>query len=68
MNDIEKSILNQMWIYTASLKTLLWLRLEYKYSAQFDMTLDNLQSAAVMLAVESRRQLNEVKCQQMLRR
>lgn len=63
MNEIEKSILNQMWIYTAALKTLYWLKVQDKYSRQVDMTIDNLQTSAPMLSVEARRQLNEVKCQ-----
>lgn len=63
MSEIEKSILNQMWIYTAALKTLYWLKVQDKYSKQVDMTIDNLQTSALMLSVEARRQLNEVKCQ-----
>lgn len=63
MSEIEKSILNQMWIYTAALKTLYWLKAQDKYSRQVDMTIDNLQTSALMLSVEARRQLNEVKCQ-----
>lgn len=63
MGEIEKSILNQMWIYTASLKTLLWLKAQDKYSAQFDMTIDNLRTTSIMLLVEARRQTHNVKCQ-----
>ncbi|MCM1141060.1 MAG: hypothetical protein NC453_21030 [Muribaculum sp.] len=63
MSKIEKSILNQMWIYTAALKTLYWLKVQDKYSAQVDMTIDNLQASALMLRVEARRQLRETKCQ-----
>lgn len=63
MSEIEKSILNQMWIYTAALKTLYWLKVQDKYSKQVDTTIDNLYTSSLMLLVESRRQLNEVKCQ-----
>lgn len=31
MNDIEKYILNQMWIYTTALKTLYWLGVYNKF-------------------------------------
>lgn len=62
MNDsIEKSILNQMWIYTAALKTILFLKLTDKYAAQFDQTIDNLQTSAHMLLMETRRQEKELK-------
>lgn len=60
MNDIEKYILNQMWIYTTALKTLYWLGVHNKYSKQVDETIDNLQASADMLLIESRRQLREV--------
>jgi hypothetical protein len=60
MNDIEKYILNQMWIYTTALKTLYWLGVYNKYSKQVDETIDNLQASADMLLIESRRQLREV--------
>lgn len=63
MNEIEKSIPNQMWIYTAALKTLYWLKVQDKYSKQVDTTIDNLYTSSLMLLVEARRQLNEVKCQ-----
>ena len=60
MNQIEKSILNQMWIYCAALKTLMFVKLHTKYSAQFDLTIDNLYIASQMLLMESRRELKEV--------
>lgn len=60
MNQIEKSILNQMWIYCAALKTLMFVKLHNKYSAQFDLTIDNLYIASQMLLMESRRELKEV--------
>lgn len=61
MNEIEKSILNQMWIYSAALRTLLFLKLQDKYAAQFDLTLENLRTTAYMLAAECRRQAEELK-------
>lgn len=60
MNEIEKYILNQIWIYTTALKTLYWLGVQNKYSEQVDETIDNLQASADMLLIESRRQLREV--------
>lgn len=50
-----------MWIYTAALKTILFLKLTDKYAAQFDQTIDNLQTSAHMLLMETRRQEKELK-------
>lgn len=60
MNQVEKSLLNQIWIYCAALRTLLFLKLHKKYSAQFDLTIDNLQTASKMLLIETKRELKEV--------
>lgn len=61
MNEIEKSILNQMRIYCAAIRTLILLKLTNKYSAQVDMTIDNLHIASLMLLTEARRQAEEIK-------
>ena len=61
MNQIEKSILNQMWIYCAAIRTLISLKVTKKYSAQVDMTIDNLHIASQMLLTEARRQAEEIK-------
>jgi len=67
MNEIEKSIHNQMWIYAASLKTMLWLKIQDKYAPQFEVTIDNLRTSAIMLRVErvsvSLMKSNVSKCQ-----
>ena len=61
MNQIEKSILNQMWIYCTAIRTLIFLKVTKKYSAQVDMTIDNLHIASQMLLTEARRQEEEIK-------
>ena len=53
MNQIEKSILNQMWIYCAALRTLMFVKLHNRYSAQFDRT-------SKMLLMEAERERKEV--------
>lgn len=60
MNQVEKSILNQLWIYCAALRTLIFVKLHNKYSAQFDLTIDNLHIAYQMLLMEAKRELKEV--------
>lgn len=67
MNQIEKSILNQMWIYTAALRTLRFLNLYSKYPKQVDLTIENLKISAQMLLIETKRQAEELKRQYMLR-
>lgn len=60
MNRIEKSILNQIWIYTAALRTLGFLNLYSKYPAQVDNTIDNLYISSQMLLTEAKRQSDEL--------
>lgn len=60
MNQIEKSILNQMWIYCAALRTLMFVKLHNRYSAQFDLMIDNLRTASKMLLMEAERERKEV--------
>ena len=63
MDSIAKSILNQMWIYTAALKTMYWLGIQDKYSKQVDITIDNLYTSSLMLFVQSQCEQREAKCQ-----
>lgn len=60
MNEIQKSILNQMWIYCAALRTLIFLNLCSKYSAQVDLTIHNLHLDSQMLYLEAQRELKEI--------
>lgn len=60
MNEIDKSILNQMWIYSAALRTLLFLKLHNKYSAQIDRIIDDMYISAQMLRMEAHRQRKEM--------
>lgn len=60
MNEIEKSILNQLWIYGAALRTLIFLKLYHKYSEQVDITIDNMLISAQMLRLEAERQRKEI--------
>lgn len=60
MSTSEKFILKQMRIFTTSLRLLISLGMEKKYSAQFDLTLDNLSSSALMLLVEVRKESSEL--------
>ena len=60
MSEIEQSILNQMWIYCAALRTLIFLNLCSKYSAQVDLTIHNLYMDSQMLHLEAQRELKEI--------
>lgn len=57
---ITQSILNQMYIYCASLKTLKFCGLFEKYSTQVDLIIDNLYMSSQMLRMEACRELREV--------
>ena len=60
MNEIEKSILNHLWVYGAALRTLIFLKLYHKYSEQVDITINNMLISAQMLRMESERQHKEL--------
>ena len=60
MNEIEKSILNHLWVYGAALWTLIFLKLYHKYSEQVDITINNMLISAQMLRMESERQHKEL--------
>lgn len=60
MSEIEKSILDQMRVYCAALRTLIYLNLCSKYSAQVDLTIHNLYMASQMLRLETQRELKEI--------
>lgn len=49
-----------MWIYCAALRTLMFVKLHNRYSAQFDLTIDNLRTASKMLLMEAERERKEV--------
>ncbi len=57
---VEKSILNQLWIYTAALKTLLRFGLHERFPKQVDITIDNLLITSQILYAEARREQMEV--------
>lgn len=63
MSKIEKSMLNQLWVYCAALRTLIFLKLCDKYSNQVDITINNMYLTSRMLLLEARREYEEVKCQ-----
>lgn len=63
MSEIEKSILNRLWVYSASLELLIFLNLYHKYSKQVDITIENMYITSQMLLMEARREYDEVKCQ-----
>lgn len=56
---VTQSILNRMYIYCASLRTLHFCRLIGKYPAQVDLIIDNLNMSAKILLMEARRELRE---------
>lgn len=63
MSKIEKSMLNQMRVYCAALKALIYLKICDKYSKQVDITINNMYITSHMILLEAKRECDEVKCQ-----
>lgn len=63
MSEIEKQMLNQLWVYCTALKTLIYLKLCDKYSKQVDITINNMYITSRMLLLETKREHEEIKCQ-----
>lgn len=63
MNKIEKTNANQMRVYCAALKTLIYLKLCEKYSKQVDIKINNMYLTSRMLLLEAKREYEEIKCQ-----
>lgn len=60
MIDMQKSILNQMRIHCAVLRTLIFLSPCSEYSRQIDLNISNLYLDSQMLYLEAQRELKEI--------
>lgn len=61
MGNLERRLMNKMWIYCASIKTLYFVGMQHRYAAQIDHIIGKMQENANLQRECAELQLAEVK-------